>query len=943
MREFVAALHEVYDAAGQPAARVIARRTVSLHKAFESVSHETVSATLRGDTVPAWEKIKSILHVLVAMAPVEYDMVELEQQTNELWQRARRERQESAPTYIPVQHQPNPVAPPRPVPMVDDAAPLVGVRPPAAPGFVGRAALVDAVRTALAGSHDVRLVLHGPIGAGKTQAVLQYLDRHLPTDQAVWWIPCGTAESALASLLELAAVLRIDRHLRVEHTVRLVLERLEAQRYPYLMIFDGLDDRRLLRLVPNGGHVVITTRDPAIGGDEASTGLPVPDLATTEVAELLHGHDPDAPVELIEAVVGAYGAAPLALRQVLAWWQATGAPLDLSGDLDPADRLNPLPVDGYGRSASLALLFALDRLEAASRAALLLLEALVCFAPVPVSKALLGRAAGAPVDAALGEVLRGDIALNKTILELRRQGLARLTSDGARIEVVPLARLVARRALSGGEAERARRHAHALLAAADPGWPDDKSASEDLYREIAEHVDATAMIESRARPVREAVLHQIRFRYLVGEQMAACELGENAYNAWRIGNDPDDDDQLVLRASQAWANALRANGRYEKASRLTREAMSQLRVDSHYGEDHPHTLGMAGSRAADLRIAGDYERAREFDEETLARWATQFGADDPRTIMSRHNLAISLRLAGAFEAAEAADRTVLRQHREMFGEENWRTLLSVNALAEDLNGQGRFADVLRDLEPLRDRITARRWTWRDRGLMLAGRALALALRGAGRREEALELLRSTSTHCAELLGERHDHTLALRMSLANTLHMLGRAAEAADEAGRVLDLYRRQFGERNPLTVAAEINLANMRRAAGDVAGAMKVDGTSNEALRDKVGPHHPFLVAVAVNHASDVARSGNPNRLDMSRRALEFATRVHNHRDHPDLLAAEANLVVDLAAMNSPAAVSKRQQVLQRLERLYGADHPTAISVARGDRVDCVLEPPLP
>jgi tetratricopeptide (TPR) repeat protein len=509
--------------------------------------------------------------------------------------------------------------------------------------------------------------------------------------------------------------------------------------------------------------------------------------------------------------------------------------------------------------------------------------------------------------------------------------------------VVPLARLVTARALSGPEAERARRHAHALLAAADPGWPDDQPGSAQLYREIAEHVDATGLVESGETRAREAVLHQIRFRYLMGEQNAACDLGERAYNLWRAGNDPAQDDHLVLRTSQAWANALRANGRYEKAGELTRSAMSQLRVDVNYGENHPHTLGMASSRAADLRISGDYERAREFDEETLERCETRFGADHPRTIMSRHNLGISLRLTGDFESAETSDRTALRQHRDMFGPDNWRTLLSVNALAEDLNGQGRYQDVLHDLEPLMDRVGARRRTWMDRGLMLAGRALALARRGVGRLTEALALLESANAECADLLGERHDYTLALRMSQANTLHLLGRTDEAAAQAAQAFDLYRRQFGARNPLTVAAEINLANMLRAAGDHARAMRIDGASSEALLDKVGLNHPFSVAAAVNLASDYAQSGHPNRLAASRRAVELAKRVHTRLDHPDVLVAEANLTVDLVAVNGPAAVTMRQKVLQRLERQYGSDHPTAATVARGERVDCVLEPPLP
>jgi len=101
--------------------------------------------------------------------------------------------------------------------------------------------------------------------------------------------------------------------------------------------------------------------------------------------------------------------------------------------------------------------------------------------------------------------------------------------------------------------------------------------------------------------------------------------------------------------------------------------------------------------------------------------------------------------------------------------------------------------------------------------------------------------------------------------------------------------------------------------------------------------------VAAAVNLASDYAHIGHPQRLAASRRAVELAKRVHHRQDHPDRIAAEANLTFDSAAASGPVAAATRRGVLQRLSDLYGPDHPIAVIVARGNRVDCVLEPPLP
>ena len=61
------------------------------------------------------------------------------------------------------------------------------------------------------------------------------------------------------------------------------------------------------------------------------------------------------------------------------------------------------------------------------------------------------------------------------------------------------------------------------------------------------------------------------------------------------------------------------------------------------GEDHPDTLDSAGNLAADLRDLGEYEAARELDEDTLARRRRVLGEDHPDTLDSANNLAVDLR------------------------------------------------------------------------------------------------------------------------------------------------------------------------------------------------------------------------------------------------------------------------------------------------------------
>ena len=49
------------------------------------------------------------------------------------------------------------------------------------------------------------------------------------------------------------------------------------------------------------------------------------------------------------------------------------------------------------------------------------------------------------------------------------------------------------------------------------------------------------------------------------------------------------------------------------------------------GEDHPDTLAAASNLAVSLRAAGEYQAARERDEDTLARRRRVLGEDHPDT------------------------------------------------------------------------------------------------------------------------------------------------------------------------------------------------------------------------------------------------------------------------------------------------------------------------
>jgi hypothetical protein len=81
------------------------------------------------------------------------------------------------------------------------------------------------------------------------------------------------------------------------------------------------------------------------------------------------------------------------------------------------------------------------------------------------------------------------------------------------------------------------------------------------------------------------------------------------------------------------------------------------------GENHPDTLVTANNLAVELRLLGQYQRARQLDEDTLTRRRRVLGDDHPDTLLSAHNLLADLRALGEDEEARNLNEWLELRHR----------------------------------------------------------------------------------------------------------------------------------------------------------------------------------------------------------------------------------------------------------------------------------------
>jgi tetratricopeptide (TPR) repeat protein len=954
LRDFVLALHQLYDEAGQPAARGVSKAIDRSPRSLllQSVSHETVSAALRGKgSPPSWPKVRSIVIVLLAMWETPPDRQQELLRMKALWISARAgtpapsaERPAATRDFVvapampmtPVTRLPARMELPPPMP----EGVIVGALPAVNEHFVDRGDLLVRMRATLRDQPRVPLVLYGTTGTGKTQLAGRYIRAHAAEYATVWWIPAGSRSAAEKSL---AALGRRIGGTTAPASAGDVKGRLAGQAGDHLLVFDGVEDAEVLDLMPTaGGHVIVTTHDPALGRAQSSSGIEVRGFSDAEARQFLQARARDITDDQAVRLMAALGRLPLALEQAVAARSAAPSPWALWLDR-LADEGAGLLATGRPRHypALLAevLRSRLELLRAVSPPAAAAVELFAALSPGSIPLSLFSNGLAGETPSPLSAVLRNPFRRGQVVQQLTRFGLVRLDDQQSRLEVEPALRLVLRAMLPGDAIDRAHQSAHALLAAADPGLPDDISSAH-MHREIAAHVRATGLVESPLRPARTTVYHQIRYRFLSGDYREACALAQGAVESWRAETALGPDDPLVLRATRQWANALRAHGRYEQAWNLTSDGLSRLRSNPDYGDDHRQTLDMRSSHASDLRMAGEYQKALDTTTDIYDSYRTQRDAM-ARISSTRHNRAICHRLMGEFVVAEQLDRESLAQNEGTRGDTNWRTMLSVHALAEDLYGQGRYREAL-DLLTERAPTHGREPEPFDLGVLLARRTMALARRGLGEVHEARTELAEHFERCARLFGEDHEHTLSARMSYANTLLQVGELDDALTHAQAVNADYRQKLGPRNPLTLVSLVNLAAVLRQAGDLGQARSFDAVASEALRDVLGTRHPYTIAAMIGLAGDYAGTARPAS------AVQISTRAHaackaaRGPAHPDTLAAAANQILDLVATGSAgAADSMRQQVLEQISSTLGADHPMHTAIDEQTRIECPVEPP--
>ncbi|GAB2820590.1 hypothetical protein GCM10027176_26210 [Actinoallomurus bryophytorum] len=572
-------------------------------------------------------------------------------------------------------------------------------------------------------------------------------------------------------------------------------------------------------------------------------------------------------------------------------------------------------------------------------AAMDLLRCCAFFGAGPIPLESLERGRYFP-ESALHTTLLDPILRSRAIGALGRTALVRVNPVSRTIQIHRLVQGVVRDGMSEADAERSRHDVHLLLAAADPGDPDDFD-NWPRYEELRGHMDPSDAEGCRHVTVRRLVLNMVRYLRVVGEPVAAQTLADRALDRWPT-TDSGDAEALAmnLAINRSKVDALVALGEYEEAFALSRSSL-----EARSGDENPDTVILGRSTGVELRWKGDFAKALEADEASVDAHTRIFGRDHPQTFMATNNLAVDHALNGRYGKAVQEDEKVYRDCLTFYGRNDHPAVLVYqNAMARSMRHAGHYREALESAGQvyegyrslIRRRILREDHPW----VLVHGNDLAAARRDAGG-TNALSLASDVHNRCWRILGVDHPQTLATAMTLGSILRGAGRYSDALDVLTDAVRRYESKLGADHPYTHACGASLAATRRQDGAPAAATGLIESALTGLRGALGDDHHFTLIAMITHAGALADLGDPQAaLDVGREALDGLRRTLGP-DHPHTLACAGNLSLVLSDLGGEEeAATLRADTLVRYQRSLGEQHPAVSLFLQRRRLDVDFSP---
>ena len=663
------------------------------------------------------------------------------------------------------------------------------------PHFTGRAEALAAVRDSFeaAGELPAVVALYGLGGVGKTQLAVEYAHRYAADYPVAWWIDAEQPVLIPDQIAGLAARLGLPAQGNASEVLDRLLTRL-AELSRFLLIFDNAErPADIAAYRPIGtGHVVVTSRFPGWGALGRRMAVDV--LRRKETVALLRARSPEIGDPIAQKLAAELGDLPLAVAQAAAYLEQTGTePVDYLRQFRTrrASLLARGDVLGYQGRVDTAWEMSLERLRAASPAAVELLELAAFMAPEAIPLQLFSDHADLLSGALRAVADDGPDLLADAVGAAVGYSLVYRQQDTFQLH--RLVQAVIRDRLTAEEHDAIGIRAATLLAAANPGEPADP-ANWTGYARLAAHVLATAPLGDHLPQCRELTLNTVQYLNVRGDTRGARVVAETLLERWRRVLDADHPATLglatMLTSMLAWL------GEADSASALGEDTLQRCR--GALGPDDPVTLSCATYLTSALAWLGRNDEARLLGHDTLDRCRTNLGPDHPTSLASAAQWTFTLLGLDQVQAAADLSADTAGRCNRVLGPYHPTTLVaeSASTIAQAWIGSAESAAVLgrQTVDRCATAFGADHWL-----SVTASAAQTFALAGLGEFGAARALSEDTFERSRTAFGPDHWVTLLVAAALTFALVGLGETDLARSTATETLQRTSRTLGPEHPI------------------------------------------------------------------------------------------------------------------------------------------------
>ena len=788
------------------------------------------------------------------------------------------------------------VAPPPPFPGL---APEVSNLAPRNPYFAGRDDLIDRLAGLLATNQAAVVTAHGLGGIGKTQLALEFAHRNAGLYELIWWVPAENELLVTTGLAALAPHLGLPTSQDQTEQAAAVMAELgrPERRGSWLLVFDNADDpRTLARFRPAGGHVLLTSRNPAWG--TVATRLQVDVLPAPEAVEFLITRTGDDDRDAAAELAAELGGLPLALEQAGAYGEQTGVPL---AEYLALYRRNHAELLAHGQPAdypaTVATTWRLNVEEVAKTPAavqLLRLTAFLASEPIPL---ILVTADPEVLPPELGAAVKDELILNEAVGALRRYSLVGRDRNGLRVH--RLVQVVVRANLDLDQRWAWAGAALRLVSSGfpRPGWDVTTWQVGALLLPHALEAATNAEQQKAERQATSALLSRVGGYLTERAQLPAARAAyERALRVDEgvLGNEHPD----IASRLDALGSALERLGDLTGARSLLERALGIS--EAAHGPDHTAVADVLRSLAWVLQKLQDRAGARAALERALRIDQAILGPDHPIVALDLSSLGILLLDVGDFEAARDHYERALRIDEAAYGSEH----PTVAA------GHGNIGFALRQL-----------------GDLAGARAhLELALRI----DEAVH-------------GAGHPRVAKDVSDLGGLLLQLGDLSEARVQFDRALRIHEAIYGSEHPAVASDLHDIGYVLERLGDLPGARSRYERALQISRAVYGPDHPAVARDARSVGHVLGRLDHPAGAQAQFDEALRINLVAYGPSHPAVVGAmhvlgqwhhrTGNLAGAKAYLELALDIAEAQHGPGHLEVAYGSDTLGLVLEDIGDR----------